>query len=189
MKILIRGGSIPAGHGVTRGYGDTLRDALAPRGIAVINRSRFGETSFDGIGTFREEVLPLRPDILILHFGMDDAFSAVYRSEFKENLVNMVRVAREAFDPAIWLPTGHILDDPWDMDAVAIFYRAIREVSLDLSCRFIPLHTIWAGVLQEKGLLNTGLLQADQRYPNEKGHEILASILLRDVLKISKFHN
>jgi len=183
MKLLIRGGSIPAGHGVSRSYADILRDGLAHRGVTVFNCSRFGETSFDGIRTFREEVLPLRPEILILHFGMDDAFSAVYRSEFKENLVNMVRIAREAFAPDIWLPTAHILDDPWDREAVEIFYRVIREVSVDLSCRLIPLHTIWAGVLQETGLRNADLLQADCRYPNDKGHEIIAEVILRDVLK------
>jgi len=80
MRILVRGGSIAAGAGVNRSYVDILRDHLAPRGIEVINRSRTGETSFDGVETFGEDIESFQPDILILHFGVDDAFSAVYRS-------------------------------------------------------------------------------------------------------------
>jgi lysophospholipase L1-like esterase len=178
MRLLVRGGSIPAGHGVARGYADILRDALAPRGVEVLNRSRFRETSFDGIGTFHEDVLPFRPDLLLIHFGMDDAFGAVYRSEFKENLVRMVRLARERFDPLILLPTAHVLPGPCDMEAAEIFYRAVREVAVDLGCRFIPVHTFWAGFLRETGLRHSDLLQSDPRWPNEKGHEVLARAIL-----------
>ena len=52
MKILIRGGSIAAGLGVARGYADILRETYKPRGIEVVNRSRAGETSFDGMDFF-----------------------------------------------------------------------------------------------------------------------------------------
>lgn len=181
MRLLVRGGSIPAGRGVGRGYAEILRDALAPRGVEVLNRSRCGETSFDGIGTFREDVLPFRPDLLLIHFGMDDAFAAVYRSEFKENLVRMVRLARRRFDPVILLPTGHVLPRPYDMEAAEIFYRAIREVAVDLDCRFVPVHTFWAGFLRETDLDPSDVLQADPRWPNEKGHEILARAILPSI--------
>jgi hypothetical protein len=41
----------------------------------------------------------------------------------------------------------------------------------------VPVHTAWAGHLLEQGLPNACLLQADIRLPNEKGHELYASIL------------
>ena len=109
---------------------------------------------------------------------LDDAFAAVYRSEFKENLVRMVRLARRRFDPVILLPTGHVLPGPYDMEAAEIFYRAIREVAVDLDCRFVPVHTFWAGFLRETDLDPSDVLQADPRWPNEKGHEILARAIL-----------
>jgi len=43
----------------------------------------------------------------------------------------------------------------------------------------IPLHTAWAGTLLEQGLPNTALLQEDVRLPNDRGHELYASILAR----------
>ncbi|HQM46965.1 MAG TPA: SGNH/GDSL hydrolase family protein, partial [Smithellaceae bacterium] len=93
MKLLIRGGSVAAGHAAQRGYADILQDRLRPRGIEVINRSRFQQTSFDGIETFDQDIDCFRPDVLLLHFGVDDAFDYVYRSEFQENIVRIVRRA------------------------------------------------------------------------------------------------
>ena len=176
---MIRGGSIAAGAGVSRGYVDVLRERYAPRGVEIINRSNPNETSFEGIETFSRDIEPFHPDILILHFGIDDAFSAVYRSEFKENLVRMIRRARVGFRPDILLLTSHTFDDPHEMDAVDIYYRTIREVAADLSCKMVPVHTAWAGYLLEQGLSNAALLQDDVRLPNERGHELYASILAR----------
>ena len=178
MKVLIRGGSISAGLGVDRNYVDILEEFCTPRGVELINRSRIKDNSFDGIWTFFQDIDPYRPDILIIHFGIDDAFFPVYRSEFKENLVRMVCLARERFNPVILLPTSHTFDNPYDMDAVYIYYRAIREVALDLGCEMIPIHTYWAGHLQDQGLTNPELVMSDDRYPNEKGHEIFAKAII-----------
>lgn len=175
MRILVRGGSIPAGAGVEKSYVEILRHWGASRGIDVLNRSRAGETSFDAVDTFREDVEPLRPDILILHFGVDDAFFPVYRSEFKENLVRVVHRSRTlVYPPSIVLPTSHLWDDPFEMDALGIYYRTIREVAADLDCIMAPIHTFWAGIVTERGLRQEELVQNDPRLPNERGHLLIA---------------
>jgi len=176
MRILVRGGSIAAGVGVSRGYVDILRQHYETRGVEIINRSKPGETSFAGVEPL-DGIAPCRPDVLILHFGIDDAFSAVYRSEFKENFVQIIRRARENSRPEIFLLTSHTFDDPYEMDAVNIYYRTIREVATDLVCQLVPVHTAWAGYLLDQCLPNSVLLQKDVRLPNEKGHEFYASIL------------
>jgi lysophospholipase L1-like esterase len=181
MKLLVRGGSISAGFGVERSYVDILGEFFTSSNIEVINRSRIKENSFDGIWSFCDDIDPYRPDILMIHFGIDDAFFPVYRSEFKENLVRMVRLARQRFNPVILLPTSHTFDDPYEMDAVNIFYRAIREVALDLKCEMIPIHTYWAGHLMNTGLVNADFVQNDVRWPNEKGHEIFARAILSKI--------
>lgn len=173
-KLLVRGGSIAAGTGVSRSYVDHVQALCVHGGMKLINRSRPHDNSFDGIWTFHEDVAPFRPDILMIHFGIDDAFFPVYRSEFKENLVRMVRQARELFNPIILLPTSHTFDDPYEMDAVNIYYRTIREVCLDLGCEMIAVHTWWAGYLQEHGLKNEELVMEDSRLPNDRGHAVFA---------------
>lgn len=176
-KVLVRGGSIAAGCGVKSGYVDILNRRYLHCNAEIINRSRRGETSFDGVDSFYNDIDPWRPGILMLHFGVDDAYAAVYRSEFKENLVHIIRLAKERFAPVVFLLTSQPFDDPHEMDAIFIYYRTIREVALDLGCRMIPVHTHWAGYLEESGSNPADLVQVDVRLPNERGHRLFADIV------------
>ena len=184
MKLLIRGGSIAAGLGVIKSYADILTESLLPKGIEVINRSRYRETSFDGIGTFNEDIANFQPDILLVQFGVDDAFGYVYRSEFQENLVQMIRLARLRFNPVILLATSHTFDNPNDMDAVNIFYRSLRIVASDLGCELIPVHNYWAGYLEKQNISSKDLVLSDSRYPNERGHQVIAEVIMTRLSKI-----
>jgi len=177
-RLLVRGGSIAAGTGAGKSYVDRIRDFCLERNVEVINRSAHHDNSFDGVWTFARDIAPYSPDILIIHFGVDDAFFPVYRSEFKENLVRMVRSARETYDPLIIMPTSHTFDDPYEMDAINIYYRTIREVCQDLDCHMVPVHTYWAGYLQDHALANARVVQKDSRLPNDRGHEIFAEAMI-----------
>lgn len=184
MKMLIRGGSIAAGYDVQKGYADILKMSLSEKGIEVINRSGFRETSFYGIETFKEDLEGAAPDILLIHFGVDDAFQYVYRSEFQENIVRMVNMAKTRFNPFIFLATSQAFENPHDMDAVCIFYRSLRIVASDLNCELIPVHSYWSGYLEEHHLQSTDLLFEDTRYPNERGHAVIAEVILKWLDKI-----
>jgi len=179
MKIVVRGGSVAAGYGVERGYVDILKSFCRQRNHEIINRSRAGDTSFDGVNSFDDDIDPLKPDLLMIHFGIDDAFFPVYRSEFKENLVHIIRRADKRFHPDIVLVMSHLLDNPREREAVDIYHRAIREVASDLGCTMIPIHTYWAGYLSQNGLEPTDLLMQDSRYPNERGHGVYAEAIIR----------
>ena len=140
------------------------------------------DTSFNGVWSFQKDVVPEKPEILIPHFGVDGAFSSIYRSEFKENLVQMVRLAKVSFDPATILLTFHPFEDPYDRDVMNIYYRVIREVS----CGMIPVHTYTyrQGHLAERGWRHGDLQQDDVRYPNEAGHAVFAAAILPTLLTI-----
>ena len=178
MKLVIRGGSIAAGYGVTKSYVDILTQALLPEGVCVINRARYRETSFDGIETYPQDIDRYEPDFLLIHFGVDDAFQCVYRSEFQENIVQMIRLSRKRLQPVIFLATSHTFDNPHDMDAVHIFYRSLRIVASDLKCEFIPVHRSWNAYLEEHNLCSQDLTQEDSRYPNEQGHQVIANAMM-----------
>ncbi|HOO70590.1 MAG TPA: SGNH/GDSL hydrolase family protein [Spirochaetota bacterium] len=188
MNILFRGGSIAAGKGVDRSYVDILQGDDALSGHVLTNISRPGETSFNCVWSFHEDIGPYRPDVLVLHFGIDDAYFPVYRSEFKENLVQTVRLARSLFDPHIMIMTSHPFDDPYDMDAVNIYYRTIREVAVDLECELVAVHTWWQGYLMEKGLRTADFVLPDTRLPNEKGHELFAACLSGRLARFQKIN-
>lgn len=178
MKLLIRGGSVAAGYGVRKSYADIMAQSLLPEGIVVLNRSRYRETSFDGIGTFDEDIHALRPDILLIQFGVDDAFGYVYRSEFQENIVGLVRRARLCCNPAIVLATSQTFDDPGESDAINIFYRSTAIVAQDLDCLWVPVHHYWAHYREMHHLQNSDLVQSDSRYPNSHGHRVIARAVM-----------
>lgn len=175
-RILIRGGSIPAGHGVAFSYCDILAKAFS-NVLDIINISNDGDTTFDAMWSYNNDIDKLRPDILLLHFGIDDAYHPVYRSEFKENLVQLVRLSRKRFNPIILLSTSHPFENIYEMDTLTIYYRTIREVAIDLQCGMISIHTFWMGLLNEFQKPISDYVQSDVRYPNEKGHELYAHII------------
>ena len=92
--------------------------------------------------------------------------------------VQMIRLARERFNPIVVLATSQTFDDPYDMDAVSIYYGSLRIVSRDLGCEFAPVHHHWAGYLRENCLKSEDLVLSDPRYPNEKGHEVIADAIV-----------
>ena len=175
IKLLVRGGSISAGYGVKNSYVDIIAQCYPQ--IEIINNSRIKDNSFQGIWTFYDDIDAYSPDILMIHFGIDDAYQPVYRSEFKENLVQIVRLARKRFNPEIILLTSHPFVNQYEMDMIYIYYRVIREVAIDLSCILIPVHSFWAGEIEEKGLHIQHFIQMDCRYPNEEGHKLYAKAI------------
>lgn len=186
VKVLIRGGSIAAGYGVNKSYPDILQENLAKLDIEIINRSRYRETTFDGIATFETDIEAVKPDILLFHFGIDDAFQCVYRSEFQENMVQMIRLARTRFDPSIILATSQGFDNPHDNNAVNIFYRSLKVVSRDLHCPLIPVDDYCAQYCADNDLRLSDLVQSDSRYLNDTGHRVIAEYMTKCLLILIK---
>jgi len=183
-RLLIRGGSIAAGYNVERGYADILRDWGVARGIELSNCSRPGENSFDAVRSFPGDIALFKPDLLIIHFGLDDAFGCVYKSEFKENLVQLVRRSRELFHPIIIMPTSQPFESPSYMQPAYFYYQIIRDVCGDLGGEMVPVHTYWNGMVMERGLRHEVLVQENVLYPNERGHEIFAQALIQRLERI-----
>jgi len=182
MKVLIRGGSIAAGVRAGVCYAQLLKEAFSESGIEIINHSREKDSSFEGVWSFYDDIDPVKPDILILHFGLDDMYRPVYRSEFKENLVQIVRLARQRCNPEIALLTSQPFEDNGEMDTAQIYYRTIREVALDLQCTYVPVHLLWAGYLSETGQRHRDLVNTDYRYPNDAGHRLFFDILYERIV-------
>ncbi|MDQ1277841.1 MAG: hydro protein [Thermodesulfobacteriota bacterium] len=54
--------------------------------------------------------------MLLIQFSIDGALPCVYRSEFQENLVQLIRLARERFHPIVLLATSHTFAAPYESD-------------------------------------------------------------------------
>ncbi len=183
--IVLSGGSITSGYATTQSYVAMLSSDEVIKQHNIINVSHFGDSSFEGIWHF-DRVLQHKPDVLIIHFGMDDIYRPVYRSEFKENLVRMVQKARESYIKHIIMPTLHLVPNQYDMDAVNVFTRTVREVALDLHCHLATVHIEWMNYLYDSNDTLESLLTHDYRYPNEKGHCLIAKAINKRLIPLLK---
>ncbi|MFO7570244.1 MAG: hypothetical protein R6W75_10645, partial [Smithellaceae bacterium] len=64
------------------------------------------------------------------------------------------------------------------------FYRSLRIVADDLECELIPIDTRWAGYLQDHHLQSWDLVLPDARYPNDKGHQVVAKSVMSSLNRI-----
>jgi hypothetical protein len=184
MKILISGGSIASGYKADQSYAEIIHDSLISYNVELINASAPLENSFHAVRSFEEKVVPVKPDIILLHHGIDDAYHPVYRSEFKENLVQFIRLAQKSFSTEIVLTTSHPFKDEFMMNEVNIYYKTVREVAHDLNCGYIPLHILWYSLLEEMQIKHEDCFDIDERYPNNKGHFLYAKAIQPVLLKM-----
>jgi len=177
MKILFRGDAIAAGKGCSKSYINLIKVNNKNVGWEIIDKSHIIDNTFDANWTYETDIKPYRPDILVLHFGINDAYYPVYRSEFKENLVQLIRRVRIDFNSEILLITSHPFENIYDMEMVYIYYRTIREVAVDLHCHLLPLHTWFRSYCEENSVALNTLFQRDTRYPNQIGQELYSKAI------------
>jgi len=182
LRVLVFGGSIPAGKGVRRRYVKILEKELKKEGITVINLAEKETTSFDGVNLLAPEIEKWSPWKVIIHYGVDDMYRPVYRSEFKENLIHMTRRAMER-KVRVALATSHTFYHEYENQMAGIYYRAIREVAMDLGCDYIPVHLMWNAAMKEDRMKPDTLLNENGRLLNEKGHRLFAGIMKYHFMK------
>lgn len=183
---MIRGSGVACGTGVEKSYFDIVKDRFDSIHFDLIRIAKFKDTSFDIIRTYSSDIKRIKPDIVFVHIGLEDAFFPVYRSEFKENLVQFVRLCVNDAIQNICLMTSHPLNDIYEMETMEIYNRTVREVALDLQCKLLPVHLIWYGFMDENKIRLSDLLLLDSRYPNQKGHELFADIIINEINKIQE---
>ena len=182
LRVLVFGGSIPAGKGVRRAYVKILEKELKNEGLEVINLAEKETTSFDGVNLLAPELERWSPWKVVIHYGVDDMYRPVYRSEFKENLVHMCRRAMER-KVRVALATSHTFNHEYENQIAGIYYRAIREVAMDLGCDYIPVHMIWEELMKEDRRKPGTFFIENGSLLNEKGHRLLAGIMKYHFMK------
>ncbi len=70
-----------------------------PAKIIIINKGVGGSSSADGLRRFQHDVAVIKPDLLIIYFGMNDAVNPgklLSPEQFARNLQNLVKRSRQA---------------------------------------------------------------------------------------------
>lgn len=98
-SILIYGDSLSSAYGLSpsEGWGHLLERRL-PKSPAwrVVNRSLSGETTHGGLQRFERVLGQVRPRVVVLALGANDALRGLSLAHTEQNLRDMIRAARQA---------------------------------------------------------------------------------------------
>ena len=187
VEIVCHGHSVPAGYAQTPevrtldAYPNLLRDGLCQRfPHAVINvtvTAIGGENSIQGETRFARDVLSRHPDVVTIDYGLNDR--GLDASAVRKAWQSMISQAKAKDIKVILLtPTGDQsakrddVKDPLSQQAVAI-RRLAREEGVGLVDSFAA----FQGAVASGTPLAS--LMAQVNHPNRKGHELVASELLK----------
>jgi acyl-CoA thioesterase-1 len=169
--IAVLGDSLTAGLGVApdEAYPAQLEARLKREGYdyRVINAGVSGDTSAGGLRRI-DWVLRLRPDVVIVALGANDGLRGQPVRELRDNLVAIVKKARDANARVLLagmrVPTNYGPD--YTRDFAAVFPEVARRTNVPL----VPF--LLEGVAAE-----VRLNQGDGIHPNAEGQRLIAEHL------------
>ncbi len=169
LTIAILGDSLTEGYGLSKdsAFPSLLEKKLKPDhpNVQVINAGVSGSTSAGGLSRLNW-VLKSQPQILVVALGSNDGLRGISVADMKNNLVKIVKGAREKNAKVLLL--GMKLPPNYGAKFTEDFERVYNEVATELK---VPLMPFLLQDVAGKAQLNL----ADGIHPNEKGHELLAA--------------
>jgi acyl-CoA thioesterase I len=171
--IVSFGDSLSAGFGVDAGqsYPDFLQRALDRRGLRyrVVNAGNSGDTSTDGVDRL-EQVIALRPAIVIVEFGANDGLRGLPVTSTRSNLEQIVAGLQKA--GARIVLAGMTLPPNYGPDYIHSFERIYPELAAKYKLALIPF------LLEGVGG-DSRYMQRDGLHANVEGNRRVAQNVMR----------
>jgi acyl-CoA thioesterase I len=173
------GDSLTYGWLVRRGFFERFCDGLEQRfrsaSIERINAGVPGDTAAEG-ETRLEQVLARGPHLVVVQFGLNDAFQGVTPDELEATLA---RIARRATGTGAvpLLVTSCSLPDEETEGVMRRHYDAILRAASRTGTPAAQLDRYWL----ERGGTARGLHQDDGVHPTDAGHALMAEGLIEAV--------
>jgi acyl-CoA thioesterase I len=186
VNIVCHGHSVPAGYFVTpvvdpfNAYPHLLHRGLKERFpwavINVIVTAFGGENSEAGAARFERDVLSLRPDLVIIDYGLNDRPIGTDRAKIA--LVSMIRNAQKRSVKVILLtPTADMDAKPDDpSDPLNLQAELIRALASEYHVGLADSLAAFQRYVKSGGQLTD--LMSQVNHPNRRGHELVAGQLL-----------
>jgi lysophospholipase L1-like esterase len=209
--VVAFGDSTTAPRGELTVYTTFLEKWLAAKGISVkvVNAGVGGNTTADARARFEKDVLSPKPRIVIIQFGINDAAVDVWKTppassprvsttDYESNLLHFiqtlksrsVRVIIMTPNPCRWSDEtrrfyGKPPYRPDGPDGFNILLRGYAEIVRRLARRegvtLIDVYNAFCSYGSKPGQSMDELL-LDGMHPNDKGHELVAKLLLSSML-------
>jgi acyl-CoA thioesterase-1 len=166
--LLVFGDSLSAGYGLPQGKGwvDLLQKKLVDGGFdyRVVNASISGETSLGGRNRFAAALATHKPQIVILELGANDGLRGQPLSDLRDNLVAMIREARQTRAQVVL--TGMRIPPNYGPDYTKKFQAVFTEVARAEHVPLVPF-------LLEGFSSQRDMFQSDGIHPNEQAQRLV----------------
>jgi lysophospholipase L1-like esterase len=163
------------GDSYTEGMGASISEAYPARletvlkGIKVINAGVSGETAEEGLLRIHEDVLARQPDLVIVEFGVNEAFRGYPVEEALRNIEKIVQKIRSQGASVI---------------VVGVHFGSFQE-NFDQGLKMIAEKYKTGLVLDALGgILDDPSLKSDAYHPNAEGYGMMAERILPEVEKL-----
>jgi len=180
-NILIFGDSLSVSYGVAleQGWAQLLAQKITEKKLpyAVTNVSITGETTAGGLSRMANALRQHQPAIVILELGANDGLRGLPPDAMHDNLVQMVRSARQ--QKAQVLLVGMKLPPNYGVDYTARFARAYANIAKHEKIAFLPF-------LLEPIAGQRDAFQADNLHPTAAAQPALLSHLWPALLPLLK---
>lgn len=154
------GDSVTEGIDASRSYVDIISE----EGYNVLHKGKAGHYMAKGLKRFNDDVIANYPGHVIIMFGLNDLRREL--NESHDSLISMIETAKENnIIPILCTPTPHM---ERNKDLLTIV-NMIKKVSKSHNVLLIDVH---GNFPLDKTLM------ANEVHPNDKGHKIIATLLL-----------
>lgn len=173
-KIAIFGSSVAKGSGDTTGtggYAGLIKTMLEQRGWTVVNVSRGGDNTVKILPRFEKELLPEKPDYVIIGLSLGNegisSFSKLNRERvyerFRSGMLHLINLCRNnGMTPVV---VNCYARNDFGEDQ----YEAIRRMNMQINSWEVPSINALGAIDNGNGKWADGYWH-DKSHPNEKGH-------------------
>ena len=176
LKITAFGDSLTYGWMVSKGYPDYLAEMIRSRYpescVDILNRGVPGDTALDGYSRIKRDVAADRADLVLVQFGLNDAYTGFSPDEFESNLERIITAIKSSLNPEIALLTSVYIKMP-EYRHVLQYYDRILGLAEKYSLPVAQVHKHWESRVAG-GADFYKLVQGDGVHPTEEGYRLFA---------------
>lgn len=181
LKITAFGDSLTYGWMVSKGYLDYLAEFIhssyKESRVEILNRGVPGDTALDGFSRLKRDVSRDRADLVLVQFGLNDAYTGFSPDEFEVNLERIINELKSSYDPEIALLTSVYIKMP-DYRRVLQYYDRILMLADKYSLPSAQVHRYWEAKVAG-GADFYKLVQGDGVHPTEEGYRLFAEAVMK----------
>jgi lysophospholipase L1-like esterase len=185
LTVVAFGDSITAGGDATapaliywQRWLAALRERYPRAKITGVNGATGGDTTVQGLARLEEKVLALKPDLVLVAFGMNDQnVGSVPLERFEANLQEIVDRIRKETPAEVILLSSCLPNPNWHYTSGRMpdYGRVTGKVAAEKRCAFADVLTNWKAIVDRKK--PEDLLANNVNHPNDFGHWVYFRVL------------